>query len=141
MRIHERARASTILSRLRILLIVGMLVSAQQISAESIFTQRGALSLDDLRLDPPDFSSIESPGSNIPLYADTLEMYDIELEEEDERNIYKEIAAYVIVAGAIGYMIYTFIKPDEEEETPSSGGKEAPVLPAFSIPIPINRSP
>ena len=77
---------------------------------------------------------------SIPMYADTLEMYDIELEEEEERNIYKEIAVYVIVAAAVGYMIFKLIEPEEEEPV-SDGGKEPPIAAPISVSIPFNRSP
>jgi hypothetical protein len=141
MRIHEKEGASRFVSRTCILLITGMLVSAQQVSAENIFTSKGSVFLREVRLEPPDFSRMGEPGNNIPLYADTLEMYDIELEEEDGGNIYKEIAAYIIVAGVVGYMIYTLIKPEEEEESVPTGGKEPPIYPALSVSIPFNRSP
>jgi uncharacterized membrane protein YqjE len=132
---HAIRKTSSLIIRICILLILGMFVSAQQVSSESIFESRGYLTLDELKTDFSGAAAYE----NVPMYADTLEMYDIELEEE-ERNVYKEIAVYVIIAAVVGYLVVTLIKPDEEEAVPEDG-KEPPVMSGLSVQIPFNRSP
>lgn len=139
MRIREKKGASRLFSSICVLLIIGIFVFAQQVSSESIFDSKRHFSLHEAKLDPPDFSAGAAHG-NVPMYADTLEMYDIELEEEEERNIYKEVAVYVIVAAAVGYMIFKLIEPEKEETVPDDG-KEPPIAMPVSVSVPFNRSP
>ena len=66
------------------------------------------------------------------LRQDSLEIFDVELaEEEEESGLFKEIAMVAMVAGAVGYMVYMMIGSDEDEEetVDDGGGKTAPPLP------------
>ena len=120
-----------------ILLLIGIFVSAQQVSSESIFDKRNDLSLHESKLGAPDFGTAPPAGyTSAP--ADTVEVYDIEISEEKDRNIYKEVAIYTLVVAAVGYLVYTLIKP-EEEEVVDEGGKEPPIIPAISFSIPLSR--
>jgi hypothetical protein len=114
-----------------------MFVSAQQVSSESIFDSRSDLALHESKLKAPDFSH-PSPAAHMSAFADTVEVYDIEIAEEEERNIYKEVAIWVLVVGAVGYFVYTLIAPDDDE-TADDGNKEPPITPSISFSVPINR--
>lgn len=138
-----------------ILFIIGTLVSAQQVSSENLFVECDDLGLDGLELADPDFTSslprgmdvginmVSAPGHAGPGFFsacfDTLETFDVELEEEKGSGFYKELAAFIIVAAMVGYMLVTIIKPDEQdEETDPGSGKDIPK--AFTgITIPLNR--
>jgi hypothetical protein len=121
-----------------VLLIIGTLVSSQQIAAESVFAQKRHVEYERLVLTPPDFS-LETNPHFTALAADTMETFDIEVEEEGDRSLYKEIAVFLIVGAAVGYIVYLLIKPDEEEGEDTNGGKEPPVTPAVGVSIPITR--
>jgi hypothetical protein len=75
-------------------------------------------------------------GSLAPMRADTLETFDIELEKKEQRNIYKEIAAFVIIAAMVGYIVVTLIDPGDEEEVPDTGGKDVPTA-FLGITVPV----
>ena len=120
-----------------ILLMIGIFVSAQQVSSESIFDKRNDLSLQESKLGAPDFGTATPAGyRNAP--ADTVEVYDIEISEEKDRNIYKEVAIYTLVVVAVGYLVYTLIKP-ENDEVVDEGGKEPPITHSISFSIPLSR--
>ena len=70
--------------------------------------------------------------------ADTLETFDIEIGEEEGKNLYKEIAIFVIVAAMVGYMVIELIKPGDEEEESTSNGKDIPG-PFIGISVPITQ--
>lgn len=135
-----------------ILFVIGTLVSAQQVSSRSLFMECDDLDLERLALTPPDFKypgagKVESSFGVFPISgnagpvlfsarADTVETFDIELEEEKGTGFYKELAAFIIVAAMVGYMLVTIIKPDEEEETDTGNGKDIPgPFAGFSVPI------
>ncbi len=114
-----------------ILLMTGTFVSASQAalsrpgsaeeegSGESCFTESGMLDLSEMTI---------GPGAFTPAAADTLETYEIELEDEGKKGVnYKAIVGLVIAAAFIGYAIYVLIVPDEEEEPEDIPGKEPPV--------------
>lgn len=121
-----------------ILLLIGLFVSAQQVSSESVFDERSDLSLRESKLGAPDFGSSPLEGFTSAL-ADTVEVYDIEISEEKDRNIYKEVAVYVIVVAAVGYFVYTLIKPEDAETMDDAGGKEPPITSSISFSIPFSR--
>ncbi|MBN1163091.1 MAG: hypothetical protein JXB45_00795 [Candidatus Krumholzibacteriota bacterium] len=109
-----------------ILFMIGTLVSAQQVSAHTVFDRQYASpELDRLVITPPDLAPAEGPGF-AALAADTLETYEIALEPEKKRNIYKEIAAYSITVLFVGYMIVQLIGTGEEEEEEQKTGKNVP---------------
>ncbi len=117
-----------------ILFLIGMFVSVQQVSSESIFDGGKDFTSRNPALDAPDLSAQDT----IYVPVDTMEVYDLMYDTEDDRNIYKEIAIVALVAAAVGYFVVTLIKPDDEEVT-TDGGKEPPVTPTFTAAIPLGR--
>jgi hypothetical protein len=111
-----------------------MFVFAQQVSSESVFDAGRILSSRNPALDSPGLSAQDT----VSVPVDTMEVYDLMYDDEDERNLYKEIAVFAIVAAAVGYIIVTLIRPDDEEVTTDSG-KEPPVIPSLTVSIPLNR--
>lgn len=117
-----------------VLFLMGMFVFAQQVSSESVFDGGRTLQLRDPVLDSPDLSAQDSVSTPV----DTMEVYDLMYDEDNERNLYKEIAMFAIVTAVVGYMIVTMIKPDDEEVI-TDDGKEPPITPALSVSIPLSR--
>jgi hypothetical protein len=137
MLMHSSKRLPRRFVHLCILLLIGIFVSAQQAASESVFDTSVDRALRENKLGAPDFGATV-PGGYASASIDTVEVYDIEVYEEDERNIYKEVAVYVLVAAAVGYFVYTLIRPDDDVVV-DDGGKEPPIPPSISIEIPLNR--
>ena len=121
-----------------ILLLIGLFVSAQQVSSESVFDRKSDLALSESKLGAPAFGP-SHPAAFYSAAADTVEIYDIDIYEEEDRNIYKEVAVYAIVVAAVGYFVYTLIKPDDEAAADDGGGKEPPITPSISLSFPLSR--
>ncbi len=115
-----------------ILLVTGTFVSASQSalsrpgsteekgSEENCFAETGMLDLSDMTVGPSAFPAVAA--------ADTLETYEIELEDEGKKGVnYKAIIGLAIAAAFIGYALYIMIVPDDEEESVDIPGKEPPV--------------
>jgi len=115
-----------------ILLVTGTFVSASQSalsrpgstedegSDENCFAEAGMLDLSDMAIGRSAFPAVAA--------ADTLETYDIELEDEGKKGVnYKAIVGLAIAAAFIGYALYIMLVPDEEEETEDIPGKDPPV--------------
>lgn len=134
MSIRDNKGIQKLLCNAAILFLIGMFVSAQQVSSESVFDSEKELRLRDPVLDSPDLSAQDS--TTVPV--DTMEVYDLMYDEEDDRSLYKEIAIFAIVAGVVAYMVVTLIQPDDEEVT-DEGGKEPPIIPSISVSVPLNR--
>ena len=117
-----------------ILFLIGTFVSVQQVSSESVFDRGSNLPLRDPVLDSPQISMQDTTG--VPV--DTMEVYDLMYDEDDDRNLYKEIAMFAIVIGVVAYMVVSLIQPDDEEVT-DDGGKEPPITPTLSVPVPFIR--
>jgi hypothetical protein len=134
MSIREKKGTRRLLCNAAILSLIGMFVFAQQVSSESVFDAGRILSSRNPALDSPGLSAQDT----VSVPVDTMEVYDLMYDDEDERNLYKEIAVFAIVAAAVGYIIVTLIRPDDEEVTTDSG-KEPPVIPSLTVSIPLNR--
>ncbi len=122
-----------------ILLMTGTFISATQASlagplsgegestSGTCFTEKGMLDLSGLAVESnalfPAAGSISAAAA-----ADTLETYEIELEDEGKKGInYKAIVGLAIAAAFVGYALYVMIVPGEEEEAPvEPPGKEPP---------------
>lgn len=89
---------------------------------------------------PPNF--IDGSSSFQPAFrGDTLETYEIEVEEKKERSLLKEMAIFLVAAAVVGYIVVQLIKPGENDGSSDNGGKEPPLnpdlVPAFRIyPLP-----
>ncbi len=119
-----------------ILFLIGMFVSVQQVSSEEIVECGGReFSLEHLA-GAGTALSIDRGECFFSYGVDTLETFDIELEEKEE-NLYKEIAIAAIVAVMVGYMVITLISPGEDEKEPSPNGKDIPG-PFVGISVPIS---
>lgn len=134
MSIREKKGTQRLIGNAAVLFLIGTFVFAQQVSSESVFDDGRTLQLRDPALDTPDLSAQDSVSTPV----DTMEVYDLMYDESEERNLYKEIAIFAIVAGVVAYMIVTLIQPDDEE-VPTTEGKEPPITPALSVAIPLSR--
>ncbi len=134
MSFREKRGIERFIGNTAVLMLIGMFVFAQQVSSESVFDTRSMLPRHDRVLDSPDLSGQDS----VVTAADTMEVYDLLYEEEDERNLYKEIAMFTILAAVVVYFVVTLIQPDDEE-VQTDGGKEPPITPAISVTVPLSR--
>jgi hypothetical protein len=107
-----------------ILLLIAAFASAQQGYAGTVIISDEPLELEKMLVEVPSLIGAEASAFH-PAVTDTLETIDIEVEEDKGIN-YKEIAAYVIIAGAVAYVLYTLLKPDDEEEETEENGKPTP---------------
>ena len=87
---------------------------AEESAGETCFSEPGMLDLSGMTL--PACAS-----------ADTLETYEIELEDEDTGINWKAIIGFTIAAAIVGYALYVLLVPDEQEEAEEPPGKEPPV--------------
>jgi hypothetical protein len=122
-----------------ILLMTGTFVSATQASmagpagarddnlAGTCFTEKAMLDLSSLTVEPS-YLLVASGSLSLGAAADTLEVHEIELEDEGKEGTnYKAIVGFTIAAIFIGYALYILIVPDDDEEAPEQPpGKEPP---------------
>ncbi|MBN2185215.1 MAG: hypothetical protein JW746_07795 [Candidatus Krumholzibacteriota bacterium] len=111
----------------------GSLISAQQVRSDTVFEESGMVDLKELAMT----ENISSAPSNTPfsaLAADSIEVIEIELEEEKKSNIYKEIAAVAVVTAFAVYIIVTVFFPGDDSTPEESDGKDIPTL-GISIPF------
>ena len=116
-----------------ILLVTGTFVSATQAALSrpalaeeepaggTCFDEEpGMLDLSDMAL-----------GTGAPFAVaatDTLETYEIELEDEGKKGFnYKAMVGLVIAAAFIVYALYIMLVPEEEEEPEDLPGKDPPI--------------
>lgn len=110
-----------------ILFTIGTLVSAQQVSSESVFSRDDSVELEQLVIKSPVFSSETGSAGSLAMRGDTLQTIEIEIEDQKETNIYKEIAMVAVVAAFVGYIVVTlFFSSDDEEDSTPGGGKDIP---------------
>ena len=120
-----------------ILIVIGSLVSAQQASSESVFTPKG---FDSIKVSPvsrsmPAVGPASAPVSGAlslrSFAADTVETFDVEIEEEKGPGIGKQLAVFAIITAIVGYAVIELMASDDEPAEPSKPpGKEPPPLPA-----------
>jgi hypothetical protein len=138
-----RAMARSVL----VLTVVGTLVSAQQVSAESVFTPKGfdAVTAAEVgRIMAP-----ESPASS-PLAgragfgafaADTVETFAVEIEEEKGPGMGKQLVIFAIITAVVGYAVIALLGSDDEPaEESTNTGKEPPFFPTGArLPSSVSR--
>jgi hypothetical protein len=126
-------RVKSIAKSVLILLVIGTLVSAQQASADSVFTPKGFDSIEARAAGPlvpagaP--APLSAPGalSLRSFAADTVETFDVEIEEEKGSGIGKQLAVFAIITAIVGYAVIVLMQSDDEPVEPSKpGGKEIP---------------
>ena len=119
---------SSVTRRVFILLLLGILVSSQQVLSGNIFLEEQSVDLKELAIGGAGFS--DRPEGHPPLSAraDSIEVMKIEIPVEKEKSMVKEVAMVTIVATFAAYIIYTlfFSSDDDEEVDDGGGGKELP---------------
>lgn len=123
-----------------ILLMTGTFISATQASlagplsgegestSGTCFTEKSMLDLSGLAVESNALFPAAGGSLSAAAAGDTLETYEIELEDEGKKGTnYKAIVGFAIAAAFVGYWLYIMIVPGEEEEAPvEPPGKEPP---------------
>jgi hypothetical protein len=116
-----------------VLIVIGTLVSAQQASAESVFTPKGFDSIKTCAAVPltPANSPAPAPGPGALSFrafaSDTVETFDVEIEEEKGPGIGKQLAVFAIITAIVAYAVIVLMQSDDEPAEPSKPpGKEIP---------------
>ncbi len=121
------------------MIVIGALVSAQQISAESVFTPKG-------------FDSVEACAANRPMPSggsarapvpgalglrsfepDTIETFEVEIEEDKGPGIGRQLAVFGIITAIVGYAVIELMASDDEPAEPSKPAGKDP-NPFSSVP-------
>ena len=118
-----------------IFFVVGNFISAQQVYSETVFQERGMVDLKELAL-TENISSTTSNVSFSALSADSIEVIEIELEEEKKSSIYRELATVAVVTVFAVYIIVAVFFPGDEDTEEESEGKD---IPFAGISIPFTR--
>jgi hypothetical protein len=140
-------KAKAIARSVLILIVIGTLVSAEQASAESVFTPTGFSSIKACAAGAHMPASASAPASGPcalsfrSLAGDTVETFDVEIEEEKGPGIGKQLAVFAIITALVGYAVIELMKTDDEPaKTSKPAGKEPPFAPsAVGISVPITR--
>ncbi len=130
-----------------VLLVIGTLVSAQQVSAESVFTPKGIDAVRVIEADrtapplDPAFAPAAGAAGFGAFAADTVETFDVEIEEEKGPGIGKQLAVFAIITAVVAYAVIVLLGSDDEPSDDSgTNGKEPPDLPgAARVPAPFIR--
>lgn len=120
-----------------ILCVIGTLVSAQQVSSETVFDRPSGVSLHELTITKAELKQA-TYHSLRSMPSDTTETYDIELTEEKGSSLFREIAVVAVVVAMVGYMVYVMLDKDELEPVTNGGGKPGPVAQALEFTFPLN---
>ncbi|MCX5752534.1 MAG: hypothetical protein NTW97_02675 [Candidatus Krumholzibacteria bacterium] len=137
-----------------ILIVIGTLVSAQQASAENVFTPKGFDSIKVRASGPPMPAGgplmaaggpAPAPGSGAlslrSFAADTVETFDVEIEEEKGPGVGKQLAVFAVITAIVAYAVIVLMQSDDEpEKTTKLPGKDPNPLPtSASLIAPITR--
>jgi hypothetical protein len=116
-----------------VMMVIGTLVSAQQASAESVFTPKGFDSMKARRAVPVMPGSGPAPASGAralgfrSFAADTVETFEVEIDEEKGPGIGKQLAVFAIITAIVGYSVIVLMQSDDEPAAPKKPpGKEIP---------------
>ena len=128
--------------------LIGTLVSAQQVSSESVFNGKDSVDFAGLRVKPLILASTVSFEEGVAsldyraLRGDTVETFDVEIEEEKGPGIAKQLVIFAVITAAVGYAVIVLMKSDDTEKKSGPPGKEPPSFArgAFiSVPLPRSR--
>ena len=131
-----------------IMAVVGAVVSAQQVSSESVFDSRNSAGLQTHAAGSrslfPAFPAQEDSVrlGTIPAGADTVEAFDVEFEDDKEPGITKQLVMFAIITAIVGYAVIELLQSDDAEQTSEPPGKDPPVVTSgtlISIPFPRSR--
>lgn len=127
-----------------VMIIIGTLVSAQQASAESVFTRKGIEAIEvcaasgDMPAAAAALASGPSALSFRAFSSDTVETFDVEIEEEKGPGIGRQLVVFAIITAIVGYAVIALMQSDDEPEEPSKPpGKE---IPTFSVAAGVSAS-
>jgi hypothetical protein len=133
---EESMKTKAAAKNVLVLIVIGSLVSAQQASAESVFTPKG---FDSIKVSPvgrsmpaggPASAPVSGAMSLRSFAADTVETFDVEIEEEKGPGIGRQLAVFAIITAIVGYAVITLMASDDEPAEPSKPpGKEPPPFP------------
>jgi hypothetical protein len=132
-----------------VMLIVGTLTAAQQASAGSVFSAAAAAS-ESLPAAPPfalgDRGAPPGPPlalASTPVPGDTVETFDVQVEEEKGPGLWKQLIVFGIITGAVAYAVVTLLKSDDEGTTTTGSGGSGKPTPSrgasLSIALPLSR--
>lgn len=129
------------------MIVIGTLVSAQQASAESVFTPKGFDSIEACAVSRTMPASVTAPApgpgamSLQSFAADTVETFDVEIEEEKGPGIGRQLIVFGIITAIVGYAVIKLMASDDEPaKTTKLPGKEIPTSAcAWSVSAAITR--
>ena len=124
---NSKASARSVL----VLIVIGTLVFAQQARAESVFSPRGFDALKTAASATPMPASGPLPASSSSALgfrsfaADTVETFDVKIEEEKGPGIGRQLAVFAIVTAVVGYAVIELMTSDDEPtKTTTRNGKD-----------------
>lgn len=130
-----------------ILAVVGTLVSAEQVSSESVFTSKDAAGFERFGAARLTLARTALPAGELAdltyqaLAGDTVETFDVDLEEEKGPGITKQLVIFAIVTAAVGYAVIVLLNSDDEKETTPSGKEPPTAMRGAFICLPFSRLP
>ncbi|HSG26852.1 MAG TPA: hypothetical protein VLA34_00130 [Candidatus Krumholzibacterium sp.] len=108
-----------------ILLLIGAYSSVIQAETASVFDE-DTVELSGLVLTGPQLEQPFQPGTALASPSDSIEVMEIEIPEEKDGNIYKEVAMVAVIVAFVGYIIVTYFFSSDETEDTGGGGKDLP---------------
>ena len=129
-----------------VMIVIGTLVSAQQASAESVFTPKGLDSVEACAISRPMPADLPAPapGSGAlslrSFAADTVETFNVEIEEEKGPGIGRQLAVFAIITAIVGYAVIELMQSDDEPaKTSTSSDKPIPPFSRVGLSASITR--
>jgi hypothetical protein len=123
--------------RILVIVVIGATVSGQQVSSQNVFQEEKDLVHNHLVITSPNFTDNMEP-TFVSFHYDTVEAFEIEVEEDKGPGLYKELAVFLIVGAMVGYIVVQMIKPDDEGGEGSSNGGKNGVVPVEVFSVPFN---
>ena len=114
------------------IMLIAAFSSAASAANTSVFDRRTP-ELGELVMSAPDLGPEKPAGASICAPVDSIEVMEIEIPEEKEGSIFKEVAMYTVLAAFAGYVVYTLFFSEEEEGESDDNGKDLPtsIVPLF----------
>jgi len=129
-------KTKTVSKSVLILIVIGTLVSAQQVSAESVFTPRGIDAAAVPAAGNAASAGVAASASDQgglgfrALPEDTVETFDVQIEEEKGPGIGKQLAVFAIITAVVGYAVISLMSSDDEPtKSSTTTGRQPPYLP------------
>ncbi len=131
-----------------VLLIIGTLSAAQQVSSESVFSAgtpaAGSLPQGPRLVlnGPPAPAAGTTFLSSTSAPPDTVETFDVQVEEEKGSSLWKQLAVFGVITAVAAYAVYSLVGKDDEPAPTGGGGSGKPTpdrLSAAAISLPLTR--